>query len=57
MLINQFGTSIHIPSVTTVKIEPNDNNVLVLLDSDDVVCLVIIFLIHHLFLIELGLCL
>ena len=44
VLTNEFGTSIlYLPSVTTVKIEPNDDNVLVLLDSCDDVCHVVDF--------------
>lgn len=39
VLTNEFGTStMYLPSVATIKIKPNDNNVLVMLDSDDDVC-------------------
>jgi hypothetical protein len=43
-LTNEFGAStINIPSVVTLKIEPSDNSVFVLLDSDKIVCLVVDF--------------
>jgi len=42
LLINEFGASIiNVPNMTTVKIEPNDDDVYVLLDSDEKVCHVV----------------
>ena len=35
LLTNEYSAStINVPSMTTVKIEPSDNNIFVLLDSD-----------------------
>lgn len=40
ILINEYGTSMyHIPNVAIVKLKPRYNNVLVLLDLEDDVCL------------------
>lgn len=40
ILINEFGTStVQIPSIEIVKLKPKYNNVLVLLDLEEDVCL------------------
>ena len=42
LLTNKYGAStVNMPTVATVKIEPSDNDVLVLLDSDEDVCHVV----------------
>ena len=42
LLTNESGAStINVPSMATVEIQPSDNDVLVLLDSDEEVCLVV----------------
>ena len=42
LLINEYGASIvNVPCMATVKIEPKKDDVLVLLDSDEDVCLVV----------------
>lgn len=38
-MTNKYGTSIvHIPRIATVKLEPIDDNILVMLDAHDDVC-------------------
>jgi hypothetical protein len=36
ILTNEYGTStVHIPNISIVKLEPNDDQILLLLDSND----------------------
>ena len=44
ILIDYYGTfTVQLPSVAMVKLKPNDDNVIVMLDSDDDVCHVVDF--------------
>ena len=48
------ASTVNVPSMVTVKIEPSDDDILVLLDADEDVYHVVDLLDHHLFFIRLS---
>jgi hypothetical protein len=56
ILTNKFDMSIiQTPSVASIKLEPDDDSVIVSPDYDDEICVVLIFWIHHHFHLEIHL--